>query len=50
MVDEIKSINRRNFLKSAGVIVTGSALGACATLRPEMEQAAAAIEATAEEE
>ena len=45
MGDEITSVNRRNFLKNAGIIATASALGACATLRPEMEQAAEAVEA-----
>ena len=45
MADEMNNVNRRDFLKNAGVIATASALGACVTLRPEMEQAAEAIEA-----
>jgi len=45
MGDEITSVNRRDFLKNAGVIATASALGACMTLRPEMAQAAEAVEA-----
>jgi xanthine dehydrogenase YagT iron-sulfur-binding subunit len=40
------NINRRNFLKNAGFIITGSALGATGvTLRPEFVQAAEAVEA-----
>ena len=46
MADEINNVNRRSFLKNAGVIIGGSALGAAAmTLRPEMAQAAAAVKA-----
>lgn len=44
MADETNNINRRNFLKNAGVIIGGGALGAaCVTTRPEMEQAASAV-------
>lgn len=44
MADEINNINRRNFLKNAGVIIGGSAIGAAGmTLRPEMAQAAKAV-------
>jgi aerobic-type carbon monoxide dehydrogenase small subunit (CoxS/CutS family) len=46
MADEINNIDRRDFLKNAGFIITGSALGATGmTLRPEFAQAAEAIEA-----
>jgi len=46
MADEINNIDRRDFLKNAGFIITGSALGATGiTLRPEFVQAAEAIEA-----
>jgi aerobic-type carbon monoxide dehydrogenase small subunit (CoxS/CutS family) len=46
MADEIDNINRRDFLKNAGVIIGGSALGAAGmTLRPESAQADEAIEA-----
>ena len=44
MADEISNVNRRNFLKNAGVIIGGSAIGAAGmTLRPEMAQAAQAV-------
>jgi aerobic-type carbon monoxide dehydrogenase small subunit (CoxS/CutS family) len=44
MAEEISNINRRNFLKNAGFIIGGSAIGAAGmTLRPEMAQAAEAI-------
>ncbi len=46
MADEMNNVNRRSFLKNAGVIIGGSAIGAAAmTLRPEMAQAAAAVKA-----
>ncbi len=46
MADEISDVGRRNFLKNAGVIVGGGALGAAGvTLRPEMAQAAEAVKA-----
>ena len=43
--EEERGINRRNFLKSAGVVVTGSTLAAGLTLAPESVKAAEAIEA-----
>ncbi len=44
MTDELSNVNRRNFLKNAGVILGGSALGAAGvTLRPEITQAAEAV-------
>ncbi len=44
MTEEISNVNRRSFLKNAGVIIGGSALGAAAaTLRPEMALAAEAV-------
>ncbi len=44
MADETGSINRRSFLKNAGVIIGGGAIGAAGvTLRPEMAQAAEAV-------
>jgi aerobic-type carbon monoxide dehydrogenase small subunit (CoxS/CutS family) len=43
--EEARGINRRNFLKSAGVVVTGSTLPAGLTLAPESVKAAEAIEA-----
>jgi len=47
MTDETTNVNRRSFLKNAGVILGGSALGAAGmTLRPEMAQAAAAVNST----
>jgi aerobic-type carbon monoxide dehydrogenase small subunit (CoxS/CutS family) len=46
MTDEINNIDRRSFLKNAGFVITGSALGAAGmTLRPEFAQAAEAVEA-----
>jgi aerobic-type carbon monoxide dehydrogenase small subunit (CoxS/CutS family) len=46
MAEETTNIDRRDFLKNAGFIITGSALGATGmTLRPEFAQAAEAIEA-----
>ena len=42
MGDEITSVNRRDFLKNAGIIAAAGALGAC---RPEMKQAAETVEA-----
>ncbi len=44
MADEKTNVNRRSFLKNAGVIIGGSAIGAAGmTLRPEMAQAADAV-------
>ena len=44
MADELNNVNRRNFLKNAGVIIGGGALGAAGmALRPEMAQAAEAV-------
>ncbi len=43
--EEERGINRRNFLKSAGVVVTGSTLAAGLTLAPESVKAAEAIQA-----
>jgi len=44
MADETTNVNRRSFLKNAGVIIGGSALGAAGvTFRPEIAQAAAAV-------
>lgn len=46
MADETNNLNRRNFLKNAGVIIGGSAIGAAGmTVRPEMAQAAEAVKA-----
>jgi hypothetical protein len=42
---EGRGINRRNFLKSAGIVVTGSTLAAGLTPAPESVKAAEAIEA-----
>jgi aerobic-type carbon monoxide dehydrogenase small subunit (CoxS/CutS family) len=43
--EEERGINRRNFLKNAGVAITGSTLAAGLTLAPESMKAAEAIEA-----
>ena len=43
--EEERGINRRNFLKSAGVVVTGSTLAAGLTLAPQSVKAAEPIEA-----
>jgi aerobic-type carbon monoxide dehydrogenase small subunit (CoxS/CutS family) len=43
--EEERGINRRNFLKNAGVVITGSTLAAGLTLAPEPMKAAEAIEA-----
>ena len=44
MADEKNNINRRSFLKNAGVIIGGGAIGAAGmTMRPEMAQAASAV-------
>ena len=44
MADEISNINRRSFLKNAGVIIGGSAIGAAGmAIRPEMAQAAETV-------
>ena len=44
MADEINNINRRSFLRNAGVIIGSGAIGAAGmTLRPEMAQAAEAV-------
>ena len=46
MADEMNNIDRRSFLKNAGVIIGGSAIGAAGmTLRPEMVKAAEAVKA-----
>lgn len=51
--DDIKNgegsgLNRRNFLKSAGVVVTGTTLAAGMTLAPTAAEAAEAAEKAAE--
>jgi aerobic-type carbon monoxide dehydrogenase small subunit (CoxS/CutS family) len=43
--EEERGINRRNFLKNAGVVITGSTIAAGLTLTPESMKAAEAIEA-----
>jgi anaerobic selenocysteine-containing dehydrogenase len=44
MADEISNIDRRSFLKNAGVIIGGGAIGAAGiALRPEMALAADAV-------
>ena len=43
--EEERGINRRNFLKNAGVVITGSTLAAGLTLAPESMKAAEAIQA-----
>jgi aerobic-type carbon monoxide dehydrogenase small subunit (CoxS/CutS family) len=43
--EEERGINRRNFLKNAGVVITGSTLAAGLTLAPESVKAAEAIQA-----
>jgi aerobic-type carbon monoxide dehydrogenase small subunit (CoxS/CutS family) len=43
--EEERGINRRNFLKNAGVVITGSTLAAGLTLAPESMKAAEVIQA-----
>ncbi len=46
MADEKNNIDRRNFLKNAGAIIGGSAIGAAvmAAIRPEMARATEAVQ------